>query len=222
MKQALLQLIAKPWHIGVRWYLSKPRPYTYKDICMTVSPGVFHPGFFFSTRLVCKFLETQNLERRKFLELGSGSGFLSIVAARMGALVTACDINPNAVNDTRLNAQSNKVHLDVIESDLFNSIPQQTFDWIIINPPYYPADPKSDEQHAWYCGLHHQYFEKLFGSMNRYITPESKILMVLSDVCDMEKIKAIALQHHWTFDKILEKNVWADGKNYLFWIRALE
>jgi len=218
MNQALLQFLAKPWHLAVRWYLSKSRTYTANTISVTVSPGVFHPGFFFSTKIVSDFLETQNLQQKKFLELGSGSGFLSIVAARRGAIVTACDINRKAAEDTRANAQSNHVSIDVIESDLFQNIPRQFFEWIIVNPPYYPADPQNEAQHAWYCGAEHQYFEKLFSGLKDYLSPDGKMIMVLSDVCDLPKIMAIAKAHQWTFEKILEKNVWADGKNYLYWI----
>jgi hypothetical protein len=54
--------------------------------------------------------------------------------------------------------------------------------------------------------------------MKNYTTPESQVLMVLSDVCDLGKIESIARKNRWVFDKILEKSVWADGKNYLFWI----
>jgi len=58
--------------------------------------------------------------------------------------------------------------------------------------------------------------------LKNYTKAESQILMVLSDVCDLERIKAIGKTHQWDFNKILEKSVWADGKNYLFWIKPLE
>lgn len=77
------------------------------------------------------------LKGKKFLELGCGSGLISIAAAKKGARVTASDINPVAVEFLVKNSEENKVEIEVIESDLFNDIPKQPFDIIAINPPYY-------------------------------------------------------------------------------------
>ena len=217
MKQKLLQTLAWPLRTGVKWYLSKPRTFTYKGTVINVQPGVFHPGFFFSTRLLLQYLDTVSLDGVKFLELGAGSGIISIRAAKRGARVTASDINTIAVGNIRENARANDVVIDVVHSDLFDKI-DSGFDWIVINPPYYPANPKKEAEYAWYCGEAHEYFEKLFATLGKVIHPESKILMILSDVCDLEKIFAIAAKHNFSFEKILEKNVWADGRNYLYFI----
>ena len=102
--QALVRLFGKPIRKGVQWYLRKPREFNYGTIKLIVAPGVFHPGFFFSTRYVLEFLNKENLAGQRFLEVGCGSGIISILAAQKGADVTAIDINRKAVANTIENA----------------------------------------------------------------------------------------------------------------------
>ncbi|RAW02752.1 methyltransferase [Pseudochryseolinea flava] len=217
MRKFFTTLVGFPLRVATQWYLSKTRIFRYDALRIRVSSGVFHPGFFFSTRYLLSFLKTQQLTGKKFLELGCGSGVISVFAAKKGARVTACDINEKAVADATENGLFNKVPLTVVHSDLFSNL-TESFDWIVINPPYYPADPKDEAQHAWYCGEHHQYFERLFSDVGKYTTQDGKVLMILSEVCDLQTIFNIAAKHKFAFETISERNVWADGKNYLYWI----
>jgi release factor glutamine methyltransferase len=219
MMQTLVQMFGGPIRKGVQWYLSKPRSFTYENISVRVSPGVFHPGFFFSTRFILDFLSKQKLHYKNFLEVGSGSGIISIYAARQHANVTALDINKKAVRDTRENSRRNNAQVIVFESDLFTNVPPAQFDWIVINPPYYPVNPKNEEEYAWNCGANHQYFERLFAGLKSFSHQNTNTLMILSEVCDLNTIFDIAKRHGYHFEKILEKKVWADGLNYLYWIK---
>lgn len=219
MMQTLVKIFGKPIRKTVQWYLSKPREYRYENISITIDEGVFHPGLFFSTRLILKFLETQNLQGKKFLELGSGSGLIAVYAAKKGAHVTAVDINRKAVRNTLENSNRNHTDVVVLESDLLDNVPPTLFDWVVLNPPYYPVDPANEEEYAWNCGVNHQYFVKLFSTLPTFISPQSHILMILSDVCDLQTIFALASANGFVFKKILERRVWADGRNYLYWIK---
>src|SRR5689334_22250136 len=90
-------------------YLSKTRMYSWKGITVEIPPAVFHPGFFTSTRLLLNFIKHKNFKGSAVLELGAGSGLISIYAAKRGAKVTATDINEVAVHSLKLNAEINKV-----------------------------------------------------------------------------------------------------------------
>ena len=69
------------------------------------------------------------------LDMGCGYGCIGIVLAKTYSLkLTATDINPAAVELTRLNCKLNGVEADVTESDGFNRI-NGDFDAIVINPP---------------------------------------------------------------------------------------
>jgi release factor glutamine methyltransferase len=80
-----------------RWYLRKERSHTYDGITVKVPTGVFHPGLFFSTHLMLKHLKQYELSGHSVLELGAGSGLVSIWCARQGAKVVATDISTAAI-----------------------------------------------------------------------------------------------------------------------------
>jgi release factor glutamine methyltransferase len=144
------------------WYSSKTRNYSYKNIKIIVLPGVFYPGFFKSTRIFLKYIEKINLSGKKVLELGAGSGIISILSAMNGAVVTASDINPIAIENINQNAQMNGVQILTIYSDLFSNISEKNFDFIFINPPYYNKEPKNISETAWFCGEQFEFFVKFF------------------------------------------------------------
>jgi release factor glutamine methyltransferase len=179
-------------------YLSKTRVYRYKDTRLQIPPEVFHPGFFFSTQLLLQYITQLPLQQKRFLELGCGSGLISIMAAKQQASVTATDINPVAIRSLITNSRQNHVTIEIIESDLFKNIPPQLFDVIAINPPYYKKQPQQVKDYAWFCGENGEYFERLFASLKTYSNNDTEILMVLFNGCDMEMINAFAAKNNFT------------------------
>lgn len=196
-------------------YLAKDRFYRYSDVKLKIPAGVFHPGFFFSTKVMLRYLKSLNLKGKSVLELGAGSGLISIFAARQEAIVTSSDISLQAVENLRRNAAQNRVDLTIIHSDLFARIPQQPFDLIIINPPFYPAQPQSEKEHAWFCGENFEYFQRLFAQLNGNIKNGSLVLMVLSDGCQIERIRQISESHGYSMQVVFEKRtLWE--RNFVF------
>jgi release factor glutamine methyltransferase len=110
---------------------------------LMTDPEVLHPIHFLSTRVLMNAVMTLDLAEKRFLDMGSGSGAIGIVAASRGAVVTACDINPRAVAVSRENATRNGARLEVLQSDLFSALPGRQFDLICFNIPYYPGAPRT-------------------------------------------------------------------------------
>lgn len=200
-------------------YFSSPRNYRYKNIRVKVNPGVFFPHLTISTRLLLAFLEGLDLKEKRFLELGSGTGIISVFAALKGAKVTASDINPKAIENSDQNAKRNNVTIKLIHSDLFDSFDNQKFDIIIINPPYYPKEPKSDEEKAWFCGTEFQYFSQLFNSIFPFITSSSEVYMILSEDCEISKIQALAGENGFLLKEVERRKKWREW-NYIFKIQT--
>ncbi len=77
-------------------------------------------------------------------EMGTGTGIIALVCARLGAKVICSDINPYAVKLTRQNIKQNMHQLQgeiaVRQDELFRALSdEETFDLIIFNPPYLPT-----------------------------------------------------------------------------------
>lgn len=193
----------------MKLYLSKERQYTHKGIRLSIPPQVFHPAFFFSTRFLLSYLLQKQLHGKTFLELGAGSGLISLSAAKAGAIVTSTDINQTAIEYLHKNSERNQIPLTIISSDLFNNIPLQKFDIIAINPPYYKKAPTTEASYAWYCGENGEYFSRLFAQINTYLSATSEVYMVLCDDCDLDMIQRIAGDNGFSFSLVSSaKKLW--------------
>jgi release factor glutamine methyltransferase len=208
-------ILSRTYQPVVSRYLSKTRTYRYGKLRLQIPKEVFHPGLFFSTKVLLQYLESLPVAGKTFLELGAGSGLISFVTSQRGAHVTAIDINPVAVAYLHKNSESNRVPIRVLESDLFRAVPSERFDIIAINPPYYKKDPESAAEHAWYCGKEGQYFSRLFEQIGPFMHAQSAGLMILSDECDLQMIRKIAADNGYTLDQVLEKKIFSE-QLYIF------
>lgn len=197
-------------------YHLKQRSYTYEGIEVEISSQVFPPHFTISTKILLEYIKPLNITGKTFLELGCGSGIISLFAASKGAQVTASDINKVAIDALKVASIKNKLNIEVLYSDLFESLAEQQFDYIIINPPYYPKAPQNDKERAWFCGENFEYFEKLFVQLQKHIAPNT--WMILSENCEIEHIKQLAKNNRLSFQLISQKSV-VKEKNYIFSIQ---
>ena len=191
-------------------YIRKDRVYQFADLWLSIPSGVFHPGVFFSTPVFISFLQKIDFQGKKVLDVGTGSGLLALFAARQGASVTAVDINPAAVEAARHNAAANGLVITVVESDLFSSLPAQTFDIVLINPPYYPAQPCDAAARAFFAGENWDYFEELFRQLPARLNDGTQTWMILSENCNFEKITDIATVNRFRLVTVFEKTKWGE------------
>ena len=217
-QRKILKQVSYPLLLPIsKWYAAKERTAMVDGIALTVQPGVFHPSLFFSTKFLLSWLKQQSLQNLTVLELGAGSGLLAIYAAKQKAVVTASDISTTAYDNIQMNCTKNDVSIQVILSNLFNKISNPCFDIILINPPYYPKNPISENEFAWFCGEDYDYFQALFFQLPNYLKNTSKAIMVLSEDCNIEVIQSLALQNNLSWKLIAQKKFWAE-ENYLFQI----
>ena len=218
MRSTIRHIISHTYKPLLVKYLAKTRTYSYKGIVVEVPPQVFHPGFFFSTKLLLRQILNENLSHKTFLELGAGSGLLSAYAAKKGAFVIATDISPIAIESIHRNAGINEVEITTILSDVFTSLSPRCFDYVLINPPYYKKNPSSHYDYAWYCGENGEYFQKLFDGLSNYIDENSRVLMVLCDGCDLQMISEMAKRK--SFDlQCIQTHAGIIERNYIFKIQ---
>jgi len=86
---------------------------------------------------VVKFIKNQKRRELKVLDLCTGTGCIAIsIAKNTDAVVTAVDVNENALSMAKFNAKQNGVNVNFLLSDMFQNIPLQQFDIIVSNPPY--------------------------------------------------------------------------------------
>ncbi len=84
------------------------------------------------------------LESPAIVDLGTGSGIVAILIARLcpRAQVTAVDVSSVALDVARVNAQRHGVNIRFREGDWYAPLGDERFDLIVSNPPYVVAgDP---------------------------------------------------------------------------------
>jgi release factor glutamine methyltransferase len=95
------------------------------------------------TFLMLDALAKVPVEGKKVLDVGTGSGILSLFCAARGAHVTATDVNELCLQNAQKAARALGLSIRVILSDLFSNV-QDQFDVIIFNPPYLPSSTIED------------------------------------------------------------------------------
>jgi len=124
----------EPIHIGEHiWVVPSwhdaPEP---DAVVLELDPGLaFGTGSHPTTRLCMEWLEQHVQPGERTLDYGCGSGILAIVAKKLGAGETVgVDIDPNAVDASRYNAERN--HVDATFA-LPDDAPEGTFDLVVAN-----------------------------------------------------------------------------------------
>jgi ribosomal protein L11 methyltransferase len=102
-------IVAPPWD----------RPDAGDGLLVEIEPSRgFGTGHHQSTRLCLVLLQTRRLESRTVIDVGTGSGVLAIVAAKLGAaFVSAIDVDPDAIENARENITRNGVG-QIVEAHL--------------------------------------------------------------------------------------------------------
>lgn len=118
---------------------SNERTLTFKikneELKMIVDNGVFSKkGLDFGTRTLLESLELSNI-KGDVLDFGCGYGPIGIyLAKKTKANIDMLDVNLRSLSLAERNADLNKVHVNIFESDLYDKVSKK-YDFIITNPP---------------------------------------------------------------------------------------
>lgn len=185
----------------------------------TVRPTVFNPKDFISSEIFAAYIKTLDLTGKNILDMGSGSGIVSIFAASKGANCVACDINPVAVRCITENALQNKLssQIKVYESDLFESlnvsdiIPSPPgrvrvgYDIIFFNPPYYKGNPQNNFERAFKGGPNLEVIDRFLPEAKNHLALEGKLCLLVSTDMDIDDLYSRLQNTGYTY-KILQSN----------------
>ena len=94
------------------------------DVVVSMDSGLaFGSGTHETTRLCACMIEKYLTPEMKAIDVGTGSGILAIIMAKLGAgSVDACDIDPVAVRVARENCEANGVKVNCFVSDLLHDV----------------------------------------------------------------------------------------------------
>jgi release factor glutamine methyltransferase len=126
------------------------------------------------------------------LEIGGGSGLVSIHASLHANSVCVCDINPHAIGCMEANVKlNNRDNIRIIESNLFENIDSK-YDLILFNTPYLPVDEEEhvddDYTKAWDGGHDgRKVIDSFLKEAKDYLKERGIIQLVQSSLSDNDK-----------------------------------
>jgi len=159
--------------------------------------------------------EEDNNEHINILELGTGSGCISIslLLALPNAKLVSTDINLDAIEVAKSNAVKHGVtdRLQIIHSDWFEKLENQKFDLIVSNPPYISKNEQSEMAietinyepsialFAEEEGLEAYYV--IAKNAKKFLKPNGKIILEIG-LNQADKVSQIFLDHSYNIDNI--------------------
>jgi len=154
---------------------------------ITVLPHVYVPS---DQSVVDLFAENAapDLKDAEVLDMGTGTGVLALVAAKLGARrVVATDLNPKAVENARRNVEilGFQGKVDVREAgDLFAPVAGETFDVIVFNPPWIEGRPLTLYDTAIY-DEDHALLRRFTRELPKFLCPNGVCFIILSSATDL-------------------------------------
>ena len=120
---------------------------------------------------------------QRILDIGTGSGLVALMLAqRCEASITAIDIDSEAVEQAQININASnwKNRMEVIHTDLCKYSPQNLFDTIVSNPPYFIDSLKCDDIQR-NTARHNDTLtsEQLFENVSQMLCPEGEFSLIL-------------------------------------------
>ena len=175
-----------------------------------VRPTVFNPVDFISSKVFISYIKTLDLTGKHILDMGSGSGIVSIIAASKGAQCIAADINPVAIRCITENALQNNFsgQITAIESDLFESLRNiypSKFDIIFFNPPYYKGNPSNNFERAFKGGPNLEVIDRFLNDAKDFLAPSGRLCLLVSSDMDLDDMYARLKTAGYDY-KILQTN----------------
>jgi len=161
----------------------------YKGTIIYKHPNVYEPA-------EDTFLLAENLDikrRDEVLEIGTGTGLITIITARRSRKVVATDINEDAIKCASKNTIVNRTYnVELRKGDLFEPVKDEKFDLILFNTPYLPTeeDEKLDSElnAAFDGGLEgRETIDKFIEEVNDYLNEGGRVQLVQSSLSDNEK-----------------------------------
>lgn len=121
----------------------RSRGFIFDDHRFGLTRGVFDPvrhlsGLAFADQLGDVMAELAP-SARTALDLGTGCGLFAATLARLGLTVVATDISEAAARCAAQNCVD--LDVDVRHGDMFEPVEGETFDLVVVNPPYERTDP---------------------------------------------------------------------------------
>lgn len=137
----------------------------------------------------------------RFLEVGTGSGWVAERAAREANVerVVASDVNPHACESARERGatlrEEGHLGIDAVRGNLLDPFREDSFDTVAFNPPYLPTDPDNEwddwmEQALSGGETGRKFLDPFVDDVGRVLRPGGRVLLLVSSLAGFDDVVA--------------------------------
>jgi len=156
---------------------------------------------------VAKQISEQNITAVQLLDIGTGTGLLSLMIAQKNpdCSIDAVEIDNNAYKQANENiiASPWKENIGVFHADIISFEPGKKYDTIFCNPPFYENELKAEDEKRNIA--HHDgglSFNELFAIIKQRLTPEGHFYLLLPYKRN-EEIRNLFLKHQLELSQLI-------------------
>ena len=125
-------------------------------------------------------------KNQSFLEIGCGTGAVSLLVGKRAKRGIGVDINLSAVKNANLNKELMKIeNVSFMQSDVFENV-KGKFDVVICNPPYSPYKPK-DEVEMMFWDEENRMKIRFFNGVRTHLRPKGFLYFGYADFEDIDQ-----------------------------------
>lgn len=176
-----------------------------KKVAISTDPEVYDPAE--DTMLLSDNLRVEKGDR--VLEIGVGSGYVSLIASRDAEFVVGTDTNIHAVKLAKSNARlNNAANVEFILADLFGPMGGR-FDLILINPPYLPKIEKTEQRcidSSWNGGRNgREVTDRFLKQVADHLNESGRVLIVQSSISAPNRTEEMLVEQGFEVRTIAER-----------------
>jgi release factor glutamine methyltransferase len=191
---------------------------------ITVFPKVYCPSD--DSFMFCELIKSLNKGYECGLDVGCGCGILSMLLTRVCKHVVAIDISGNATRNTWYNVKLNSIQnkISIVRGNLVDPFKPSTFDLIVFNPPYLPADKydlyiDEEERMAWCGGVDGRLIiDRFIDAFPYMLRKNGELLLLQSSLSNPQKTLSKLYEMGFEVSVVLEKSFFFEK---LYLIRAV-
>lgn len=175
------------------------------NVEIDIFPYVYSPHYYNDSAYFAKVIP-RIVGKKKFLEIGSGTGIIALCVALNGAEVSVTDINQDAIKNTEHNFKKHSLNPKVYCGDIYEPLPLgEKFDFIFWSHPFNKGD-NPDESYLLQSGFDFQYesIKKYIQQAHLHLTKNGRLLLGTGKFALLSKIRDIATKQGYEM-KLLER-----------------
>ncbi len=203
IRARIIRALLRAWHLST---LRRTKIVDFLGHKLVLTSATFDPRYAVSTTLITRVAQRLTKRSYRVLELGCGSGAVSIAIASYCNRVVCYDIDPRCIAVARINASINGVNNAEFTRSPDTVLKMGPYDMILSNPPYLPLNPSDTRDLAWCCGETHTALAEILDMASRVAKRGTLLLITCSSVTPLGKCVELASTRGFKFiDRVCKR-----------------